>query len=98
MTEKSILPLCVDLDGTLIYSDLLVESTLALFARKPWLIFAMVGWLLRGKAHLKRQIAERVSINSFLLPYNHDLIDWLRQQRDVRSEEHTSELQSPLNL
>lgn len=84
MTEKSILPLCVDLDGTLIYSDLLVESTLALFARKPWLIFAMVGWLLRGKAHLKRQIAERVSINSFLLPYNHDLIDWLRQQRDVR--------------
>lgn len=84
MAENPLPPLCVDLDGTLIHSDLLIESALALFARKPWSVFAMLGWLLRGKAHLKRQIAERVSIDLSLLPYNHDLIDWLRQQRGTR--------------
>ena len=31
-------PLCVDLDGTLIRSDLLVESALALLAKKPRLL------------------------------------------------------------
>lgn len=84
MAENPLPPLCVDLDGTLIHSDLLIESALALLARKPWLAFAMLGWLLRGKAHLKRQIADRVSIDPSLLPYNHDLIAWLRQQREVR--------------
>jgi 4-hydroxybenzoate polyprenyltransferase len=84
MAEKSLPPLCVDLDGTLIHSDLLIESALVLLARKPWLIFAMLGWLLRGKAHLKGQIAACVSIDPSLLPYNKDLVEWLRQQRHVR--------------
>lgn len=84
MAENPLPPLCVDLDGTLIHSDLLVESALVLLARKPWLIFAMFGWLLRGKAYLKGRIAECVSIDPSLLPYNHDLVDWLRQQRGMR--------------
>lgn len=84
MDKKPLPPLCVDLDGTLIHSDLLIESALALFAHRPWLVFAMLGWLWQGKAFLKKQIAERVSIDPSLLPYNGDLIDWLRQQRETR--------------
>jgi 4-hydroxybenzoate polyprenyltransferase len=79
------LPLCVDLDGTLIRSDLLIESALALIASKPLMIFAMFAWLLRGKAHLKQEIARRVVLDSSALPYNEPLVVWLGEQRHSRS-------------
>jgi 4-hydroxybenzoate polyprenyltransferase len=77
-------PLCVDLDGTLIRSDLLVESALALLAHQPWAIFSMLGWLFRGKAHLKRQIAQRVDLDPAALPYNQELLAWVADQRPKR--------------
>jgi 4-hydroxybenzoate polyprenyltransferase len=81
---KGGIPLCVDLDGTLIRSDLLVESALILLARQPLALFSMLGWLLRGKAHLKRQIAIRIELDPSVLPYNEELILWLREQRASR--------------
>ncbi|SEW16905.1 UbiA family prenyltransferase [Luteibacter sp. 329MFSha] len=77
-------PLCVDLDGTLIRSDLLIESALALLARHPLGIFPMLAWLLRGKAYLKKQIALRVDLDPSALPYNHELLEWLGTQREHR--------------
>ncbi len=81
---KTGIPLCVDLDGTLIRSDLLIESALALLARHPLSIFAMLLWLLRGKAHLKKQIALRVELDPSALPYNQELVEWLADQRRHR--------------
>jgi 4-hydroxybenzoate polyprenyltransferase/phosphoserine phosphatase len=83
-SNSTLPPLCVDLDGTLIHSDLLMETSLALVASRPWVIFAILAWLLRGRAYLKRQIAQRVHFNPETLPYNHELIKWLRNQRDSR--------------
>jgi len=77
-------PLCVDLDGTLIRSDLLVESALALIAHNPLSIFLMMGWLLRGKAYLKQAIAFRVAIDVAHLPYNQEVLAWVREQQPVR--------------
>lgn len=79
------LPLCVDLDGTLIRSDLLVESALALVAKNPLTVFAMVAWLLRGKAYLKHQIAMRVQVDPATLPYNQELLAWIDGQRAARA-------------
>lgn len=62
--------LAVDLDGTLLRSDLLLESTLALLATRPWLLFAFPAWLWRGKAHLKWQIARRVELDVGSLPWD----------------------------
>lgn len=73
-------PLVVDLDGTLIHTDLLVESALALLHKNPLYIFKFFPWLLRGKAQLKHEIARRVDFNAQLLPYNDPLIEWLREQ------------------
>lgn len=70
-------PLCVDLDGTLLRSDLLLESTLALLARRPWLAFALPWWLLRGKAHLKQAIARRASVDPATLPYDPRVLEAL---------------------
>ena len=83
--EKTGIPLCVDLDGTLIRTDLLIESALAVLAQHPLAIFSMLVWLVHGKAHLKREIARRVVLDPSSLPYNHELIDWLNEQRAHRS-------------
>lgn len=82
--ESAHVPLCVDLDGTLIRSDLLVESALTLLSRNPLWLFSMLGWLLHGKAHLKREIAGRVEIDATHLPYNTDVLDWVREQQAAR--------------
>ncbi|HTY50002.1 MAG TPA: UbiA family prenyltransferase, partial [Steroidobacteraceae bacterium] len=76
-------PLCVDLDGTLIASDLLLESLLLLLKHNPLCLFALPLWLLRGKAVLKAQIAARVSLDPAALPYNKPFIGWLQVQRDA---------------
>lgn len=77
-------PLCVDLDGTLIRSDLLVESALALLARDPLAFLSMLVWLLRGKAHLKREIARRIELDASSLPYNRSVVEWVRGQQALR--------------
>jgi 4-hydroxybenzoate polyprenyltransferase/phosphoserine phosphatase len=75
------LPLCVDLDGTLIYSDLLFESAILMLKRNPLYLLRMLVWLLRGKAVLKAEIAARVTLNAGSLPYNTKLVEWLQLER-----------------
>src|SRR5262245_43024934 len=73
-------PLCVDLDGTLVRSNLLLESILALVRRQPLCLFLIPLWLMRGRAVLAREVASRVELNASLLPYNRELVDQLRSQ------------------
>ena len=70
-------PLAVDLDGTLIHTDLLVESTFALLRRNPLYLFLLPLWLLRGKAVLKAEIARRIDFDAATLPYHRALLDFL---------------------
>jgi hypothetical protein len=44
------IPLVVDLDGTLLRTDLLLESALRLIKQKPWLVLWMPLWLLKGRS------------------------------------------------
>lgn len=77
-------PLCVDLDGTLIRTDMLLESALALVRRNPFFLFCFVAWLARGKAYLKRRIAQRAAVDVATLPYDARVLAWLREQGDGR--------------
>lgn len=76
----SALPLCVDLDGTIILSDLLVESLLLLIKRNPLYLFLAALWLMRGRAVLKAEIAMRVALNPAALPYDREFVRWLEAQ------------------
>lgn len=68
--DRSI-PLCVDLDGTLLDSDLLVEAGLAFVRANPLRALAPVGWLASGgKIGLKARIASEVDLDVSCLPYN----------------------------
>jgi len=74
-------PLCVDLDGTLIRTDMLHENVLGLAKVSPVSLLSLVGWLARGKAHLKHQVAERVTVDPAGLPYNEQVLDLIREAR-----------------
>ena len=75
-------PLVIDLDGTLIKTDLLLESVCSLLRQEPLALFALPIWLLKGRAHLKREIAQRVQLDPALLPYRTELLDYLRAEHD----------------
>ncbi|MET0981098.1 MAG: UbiA family prenyltransferase [Telluria sp.] len=74
-------PIVVDLDGTLIHTDMLHESALWMLRDQPLNVLRMPGWLMKGKATLKQELAGRSDFNAASLPYNHHLIAWLEQQR-----------------
>lgn len=78
-----LIPLCVDLDGTLIAGDLLYESFLIAAKENPLIVFYCFGWLLKGKAFLKAELAARVSINYETLPYNQILLTYLHQEKNA---------------
>ncbi|MBC7701994.1 UbiA family prenyltransferase [Aquabacterium sp.] len=80
------IPLCVDLDGTLIHSDLLFESFLLLVKQNPLYLFLVPLWLLGGKAKLKAEIARRVQLNGAALPYSESFVDWLKAQKSQGRE------------
>lgn len=74
-------PLAVDLDGTLVKTDLSVEALFALIRRNPLYVVKAVFWLLRGRACLKRETARRIALDAGALPYHPGLLDYLREQR-----------------
>jgi 4-hydroxybenzoate polyprenyltransferase len=74
-------PLCVDLDGTLVKSDTLVDSLLVLARTHPAFCFALPAHLLRGRAALKAFITSHVSLDVAHLPYNHVLLQFLHEER-----------------
>lgn len=76
------LPLCVDLDGTLILSDVLWESVIQLWNKPSTAIRA--AWALRhGKAEMKGVLAKEVAIAPEALPYREDLLAYLRSQHEA---------------
>ena len=75
------LPLCVDLDGTLIQTDSLLESCLRLISQQPLILLLMPFWLLYGKAGFKQKVSQRVELSADSLPFNTNLLKYLTQQR-----------------
>ncbi len=73
-------PLFVDLDGTLIKTDLLIESAFFLLKKQPWIVFAMLYWLAFGKAHLKEEIAKRSVLDFSVLPLQKDFVEFLNNE------------------
>ncbi len=76
-------PLCVDLDGTLVKSDTLVDALLLMVRTHSGDLLRVPGWILKGKATLKREVTERVQLDVAHLPYNKPLMAYLEQQRGL---------------
>jgi len=77
----SIPALVADLDGTVLKTDLLPESLLALLKQKPLCVFLLPIWLLKGRAYFKQEIARRVELDASILPYRTEVLDYLERER-----------------
>lgn len=60
---------------------MLHESALWMLRDKPLDVLRIPGWLMSGKAVLKRELAGRAAFHPASLPYNERLLAWLEQQR-----------------
>lgn len=74
--------LFVDLDGTLVATDVLWEAFFRAIKAAPWLVFIVPFWLLRGRAGLKRAISTRSAPDYPSLPYREELLEYIRECRD----------------
>lgn len=74
-------PLCVDLDGTLVRTDTLVESALDMLTAAPWRLFPMLARLRAGRAPLKAYLAAHGPIDPAALPYPARFLEYLKAQR-----------------
>lgn len=75
------IPLVVDLDGTLIKTDLLYENINACLTSHPLSVFSTIKSLLQGKAALKTALSVQYQPDFCHLPFNAAVIDWLKAER-----------------
>lgn len=80
MENKSI-PLCVDLDGTLVYNDTVQESIMQLLKYRFLYVFVLPFWLLKGHAYVKRKIVSLIQFDPSHLPYNQAMIEYIKEEK-----------------
>lgn len=78
--------IAVDLDGTLILTDTLHEAAILLLREHPGKVVNLLFWLIEGKAALKEKLAKAVTLNPEYLPYNTELVEWLRKEKEQGRE------------
>ncbi len=74
-------PLVVDLDGTLVRSDLLLETAFAHIGRDPFSLPAICRALLSGKAGLTHFIATNADFAPELLPFEEAVLSKIREAK-----------------
>lgn len=78
---SSTLPLCVDLDGTLIANDTTWAAVHLYVRRHCWQAPLLLWWLRRGRAYCKQQLAARVVLDVQHLPYHTAVLQLIEEHR-----------------
>lgn len=73
-------PLCVDLDGTVLRTDLMWECIAALLRRRPWRMLLLPLWWAKGRPYLKARLAREARPELESLPFRARLVGWLREE------------------
>jgi 4-hydroxybenzoate polyprenyltransferase len=80
--DEGVRTIYVDLDHTLVRVDLLRERLLLAILRNPLIFILALFWLLDGgRSRLKTELARRESIDAIHLPYNEELLSFLKEER-----------------
>ena len=77
----SLVPLVVDLDGTLIDGDTLHLSLAQLTRERPWVVPVLPLMVLAGRARFKEFVSDRVSLDPASLPYRLDVVEFVKRER-----------------
>ncbi len=71
----------VDLDHTLVATDLAWESLIQLLKKSPLFPIQVLSWRVQGLAVLKRNLAGAFPVRPEILPYRPEVLDWLKEKR-----------------
>ncbi len=74
-------PLCVDLDGTVVYGDMSLRSFISYIKGNPLRIFQVILWHLRGRAFTKYMLSKRFSFDATSLPYIEETLEYLQSEK-----------------
>lgn len=74
-------PLAVDMDGTLLKTDMFFESLASALFKKPVHALAALMGAIRGRARVKAAMAELGPVEVDTLPLRPDLVEFLRKER-----------------
>jgi len=80
-SSEAAIPLCIDLDGTLIKTDTLLELLLRFVRSRDRRIYRIPCWIIRGRAYFKKELARCVSLDPSLLPRHSLLIDYILHEK-----------------
>jgi len=80
--QRGLLPLVVDLDRTILRTDVGLESLVALFFQAPSAVFLLPFWVLHGLAYTKRKIQEHVKVDFAVLPENEAVVSFVRAEAE----------------
>ena len=78
--------LCVDLDSTLIKTDLLIESSFRLLLKNPFNLFSYLRNFIRGKIALKEYVASKIPIVPSSLPYNNNVLSLIENYKSNNAQ------------
>jgi 4-hydroxybenzoate polyprenyltransferase len=80
MDREETLPICVDLDESLVRTDVMIEGFFNVLCRNPGRLPGVLAALLKGRAAFKKAVAQHGLINVATLPYHSGILTWLRQE------------------
>jgi len=75
------IPLCVDLDGTLIAGDTLLDSTLIAIKRKPFILLFLPFWIMKGKLFFKEKIHQIAEPDYSTLVFRDELLEFIESEK-----------------
>tara|TARA_R110000764_G_scaffold44666_1_gene100560 strand:- start:7334 stop:8764 length:1431 start_codon:yes stop_codon:yes gene_type:complete len=81
MIKKPIL--VVDLDGTLVRTDMLFETAFVYARLNPFKLIQMLYWLFSGgKVFLKKKLFEKINFDVTTLPYNDEVLELISSKKN----------------
>jgi len=80
--DKSPIPLVVDLDGTLVSTDVAVESCFVLAKKKPLELLRLPLYL-ANRARFKQRLAREAMPDVQTLPYHSEFLAFLREEKQL---------------
>ena len=85
-------PLVVDVDGTLLATDLLHEAALQLAAHRPLEAIQLPLWLAKGKASLKTRLADAADPGIDSLPLREEVVALIAKFRRAEAVSDSFEM------
>ena len=82
-SDENFVPLCVDLDGTLIKEDSLFLAVKSILLDRPFLGLRFLPWIWRGRAYFKKRIADHYGLGVDQVTFNQAVVQYIEHEKKL---------------